>query len=95
VTTAESDIALANAVRRAIEGDPTLPAGGRRVLATVERGVVRLTGTVSAGAEAEDARIAVARVPGFRRIDNRMIVAGRWRSRPLWARRAARRGRDQ
>ncbi len=66
------DLALATAVRRALDWDARLAAHDIR--STVAAGVVTLEGTVTTAAERLDATLAVSTLHGVRRVENRIEV---------------------
>jgi hypothetical protein len=63
---------LAQRVKRALEGDPKIPAGGIDV--TVADGRVTLWGTTGTAGERTRAAQAAAKVEGVRSVDNQLKV---------------------
>ena len=63
---------LAQRVKRALEGDPRIPAGGIDV--TVADGKVTLWGTTGTAGERTRAAQAAAKVEGVRSVDNQLKV---------------------
>ena len=68
----KTDTEIAEAVRRALEWDVTVP--DQHIRSTVSHGSVRLEGTVSHWSERADAERAVERLTGVKRVVNQIVV---------------------
>jgi osmotically-inducible protein OsmY len=68
----EQDRAIVERAKAMLEADPTVYAA--HIDITAKRGVVSLGGWVMSDAESRAAKLDIARVPGVRRVDDRIDV---------------------
>jgi hyperosmotically inducible periplasmic protein len=74
---AKSDVAITQAIRKAVVADKGLSVNARNVKVITKRGVVTLRGPVESAAEKETIGAKAQQVAGVKRVDNQLEIASR------------------
>ncbi len=68
------DMAVADAVRQTLDGEPALTSASKHVAVTVNKGVVTVRGIVPSAAQRDELVERIGKIPGVDRVDDQLHV---------------------